>query len=141
MSRKEKKVFTTLDYTQHFLILASTITGCISIYTFTSLLGIPIECTSSAVELKIWAILSSNSTPFQIIVIPAYSLFDFLSDLSPSFLFGPPPPPPIVLQVFQRNGLFYLRNSKHVLKKYNNFKELIKFNKCFSLFIKQYCLK
>ena len=140
MSRKEKKVFTTLNYTQHFLILASTITGCISIYTFTSLLGIPIECTSSAVELKIWAILSSNSTPFQIIVIPAYSLFDFLSDPSPPFPIWTPPPP-IVLQVFQRNGLFYLRNSKHVLKKYSNFKELIKFNKCFSLFIKQYCLK
>ena len=140
MSRKEKKVFTNLNYTQHFLILASTITGCISIYTFTSLLGIPIECTSSAVELKIWAILSSNSTPFQIIVIPAYSLFDFLSDPSPPFPIWTPPPP-IVLQVFQRNGLFYLRNSKHVLKKYNNFKELIKFNKCFSLFIKQYCLK
>ena len=53
MSRKGKKAFTTLNYTQHFLILASTITRCISIYTFTSLLGIPIECTSSAVELKI----------------------------------------------------------------------------------------
>ena len=29
----------------------------------------------------------------------------------------------------------------NVLKEYNKFKELIKFNKCFSLFIKQYCLK
>ena len=31
MSRKHKKVCTTLNYIEHFLILASTITGCISI--------------------------------------------------------------------------------------------------------------
>ena len=29
MSNKHKKVCTTLNYTAHFLILASTITGCI----------------------------------------------------------------------------------------------------------------
>ena len=37
MSRKHKKVCTTLNYIKHFLILASTITGCISISAFTSL--------------------------------------------------------------------------------------------------------
>ena len=41
MSRKHKKVCTTLNYIEHFLILASTITGCISISGFASLLGIP----------------------------------------------------------------------------------------------------
>ena len=34
MSRKDKKVFTTLNYIEHFLILASTSTGFISIFQF-----------------------------------------------------------------------------------------------------------
>ena len=55
-SRKHKKVCTTLNYIESFLILASTITGCISISAFTSLLGIPIGITSSAIALKICAI-------------------------------------------------------------------------------------
>ena len=41
MSRKHRKVFTTLNYIKHFLILISTITGCISISVLASLLGIP----------------------------------------------------------------------------------------------------
>ena len=32
MSKKHKKVCTTLNHTEQFLILGSTITGCISIY-------------------------------------------------------------------------------------------------------------
>ena len=32
--RKHKKVCTTLNYIEHFLILVSTITGCISISAF-----------------------------------------------------------------------------------------------------------
>ena len=49
MSKKHKKVCTTLNYIEHFLILASTITGCISISAFASLLGIPIGITSTAI--------------------------------------------------------------------------------------------
>ena len=56
MSRKHKKVWTTLNYIEHFLILASTITGCVSISTFASSFGIRIGITSSAVGLKICAI-------------------------------------------------------------------------------------
>ena len=56
MSKKHKKVCTTLNYIEHFLILASTITGCISISAFVSLLGIPIGITNSAIGLKICAI-------------------------------------------------------------------------------------
>ena len=56
MSRKQKKICKTLNYIEHFLILASTITGCISISSFASLLGIPIGITSSAIGLKICAI-------------------------------------------------------------------------------------
>ena len=56
MSKKHKKVCVTLNYIEHFLILASTITGCISISAFSSLIGIPIGITSSAVGLKNCAI-------------------------------------------------------------------------------------
>ena len=56
MSKKHKKVCITLNYIEHFLILASTITGCISISAFVSLLGIPIGITNSAIGLKICAI-------------------------------------------------------------------------------------
>ena len=52
VSKKEKKVFTTLNYDKHFLILVSTITGCVSISSFASLVGIPTGITSSAVGLK-----------------------------------------------------------------------------------------
>ena len=51
MSRKHKEFCTTLSYIEHFLNLASTITGCISISAFASLLGIPIGITSSEIEL------------------------------------------------------------------------------------------
>ena len=53
MSKKHKKVCTTLNYIEHFLILASAIAGCISISAFVSLLGIPIGITNSAIGLKI----------------------------------------------------------------------------------------
>ena len=52
MSRKHKKVCTTLKYIEHSLILGTTITGCISTSAFASLIGIPIGVTSSAIELK-----------------------------------------------------------------------------------------
>ena len=42
MSRKHKKVCTTLNYIEHCIILASAFTGLISISAFTSLIGIPI---------------------------------------------------------------------------------------------------
>ena len=51
--RKHKKACTTLNYSEHVLILTSTITGSISISSFASLLGIPIGITSSAIGLKI----------------------------------------------------------------------------------------
>ena len=56
MSRKHKKVCTTLNCIEQFLILASAITGCISISAFASWLGIPIGVTSSAIGLRICAI-------------------------------------------------------------------------------------
>ena len=52
MSNKHKKACTTLHYIKLFLILASTVTGCISYSVFASLLGIPIGITSSSIGLK-----------------------------------------------------------------------------------------
>ena len=62
MSKKHKKVCTTLNYIEHFLILASTVTGCISISPFASLVGMPIRITSSAIGLKICAITGGVKT-------------------------------------------------------------------------------
>ena len=53
MSKKYKKVCTTLHYIEHFLILAFMVAVCISISTFASLLGFPIGNTSSVIGLKI----------------------------------------------------------------------------------------
>ena len=56
MSEKHKKTCITLNYTEHFLILASTITGCVSVSAVASLIGIPIGVRSSAIGLKICTI-------------------------------------------------------------------------------------
>ena len=52
MIKKHKKVCTTLNYIEHFLILGSTITGCVCISVFASLAGIPIGITSSTTGLS-----------------------------------------------------------------------------------------
>ena len=56
MNKKTKKVCRILNYTDHSLIASSTITGCVSISAFNSLVGIAIGITSSATGLKICAI-------------------------------------------------------------------------------------
>ena len=61
MNKKHKKVCTTLNYIEHFIILASTITnynyknGCVSTSSFASLVGIPIGIASFSIGLKIYA--------------------------------------------------------------------------------------
>ena len=54
--KNHKKICTTLNYIERFLILASTNTGCVSISAFASLIGISIRITSSAIGLKICGI-------------------------------------------------------------------------------------
>ena len=56
MSKKHEKVCKTPNYIEHFYVLASTITGCVSISAFASSVGIPIGITSSATGLKTCAI-------------------------------------------------------------------------------------
>ena len=55
-STKQKRICTTLNYIENFLILASSITGCTSISASSSLIGIPIGIMSPAIGLKICAI-------------------------------------------------------------------------------------
>ena len=56
MRRKYKKFCASPNCIEHFLILASAVTGHISITAFASLVGIPIEVTTSGIGLKIWTI-------------------------------------------------------------------------------------
>ena len=56
VNKKYRKVCATLNYIEHFLILAPVVTGCVSISTFASLVGISLGVTSSVIGLKICAI-------------------------------------------------------------------------------------
>ena len=49
ISKRHKKVCTTRNYIEHFLILTSTITGCVFISAFSSLIGIVMRISSSAI--------------------------------------------------------------------------------------------
>ena len=56
MNKKHNNVCTTIKYIQHFLILASVVTGCVSISDFASLVGISIGSKSSVTGFKNCAI-------------------------------------------------------------------------------------
>ena len=56
ISKKHKRVCRVLNYIDHSLIVISTITGCLSISVFTSLVHFPLGITSSATGLKICVI-------------------------------------------------------------------------------------
>ena len=59
MCKKHEKVCATLNYIEHFLILCSTITGCVSNSDFASLVGIQIGITRSAFGLQTCAITAA----------------------------------------------------------------------------------
>ena len=52
MSKKHKKVYRNLTYIDHFLVSASSITGCVSVSALASLVVIPIGITSFMVGLE-----------------------------------------------------------------------------------------
>ena len=54
--KKHKNICKTLIYIEHLLILACTLTNLVSIFAFSSLLGIPKGITSSAIGLTICAV-------------------------------------------------------------------------------------
>ena len=56
MSGKYKKTCKYLNYVEHLLNVVSTVTGCLSISRFDSLVTIPVGIASSTVGIKIWAI-------------------------------------------------------------------------------------
>ena len=56
MSKKHKKVCKVLNYIEHLLIVIFTITGCVFISAFASLVAISIGIMSSAIGVKIWII-------------------------------------------------------------------------------------
>ena len=52
MNSKHKKVCRVFNYIDHLLTVTSTVTECVSIPTFASLVGIPIGITSSTIGLN-----------------------------------------------------------------------------------------
>ena len=60
MSKKHEKVCKVLNYIEHLLIVISTITGCVSISSFPSLVRTPIGITSSTIGFKICAITAGT---------------------------------------------------------------------------------
>ena len=111
MSKKYKKVCTTLSHIEHFVILASIITGCISISAFASLLGLPIGITSSVIELKTCAItagikryksiIKKNKKKHDKIVLLANSKFYIIEGLISTVLID---------SVFSHDGLVSMKN-------------------------------
>ena len=53
MSKKHKNIWRVLNYIGHLLIVISTITACIFVSAFASLVGIHISIASSTIGLKI----------------------------------------------------------------------------------------
>ena len=56
ISKKHKKISTTLNYIEYLLISTSVVTKCVSNSAFDFLVGILVGATSPAVGLKICAI-------------------------------------------------------------------------------------
>ena len=57
MSKKHKKVCITLNYIEHFLILAFIITGFVSVSVFACLVVIPVGTTRTTIGLKTCVII------------------------------------------------------------------------------------
>ena len=66
MSKKHKKVCTTINYIEHF-ILVSVVTGCISISAFASLFCIPVGIKIYVIGLKICAI-TAEMEKYEVII-------------------------------------------------------------------------
>ena len=58
ISKKYKKAYRVLNYNEDLLIFISTVTECVSISAFVSLVGIPKGATSSTTGLKICVIIA-----------------------------------------------------------------------------------
>ena len=56
MSEKYKKTCKYLNYVEHMFILASTVSGCVSVFSFAWFVCVLVGITSSAVGIKICVI-------------------------------------------------------------------------------------
>ena len=59
MSKKHRNGCRFLNYIENSLIVTSTITGCVSISAFPSLVGVPVGITCSAIRLTICKIIAA----------------------------------------------------------------------------------
>ena len=124
ISKQHKQVCTTLNNIAYFLILASKITECVSISASTSLVGISIGITSSAIGLKICAITAAfkkyrsiterRKKKHDIIVLLAKSKLNSIEVLISKTLID---------SVISHDGFFLINN---VLKGHDKMKEKIK---------------
>ena len=78
MNKKHKKVYKIINYTEQFLILAPSITGCVSTSAFATLLGFPIGitrglkiCATTAVIKKYKSIIKKKKKKHDKIVFLA----------------------------------------------------------------------
>ena len=116
-SKKHKQVCATLNYVEYFLILASTVTGSISISAFASLIGIPIGIINSAIRLKICAIASivkKKENKHDKIILLARSKLNRIEVLISKTLID---------SVFSHDEFVLINNE---VKEYNDMKEEIK---------------
>ena len=118
MSRKHKKVCTTLNYIKRFF-LTSKITGCISISTFASLIGIPIEigykiCAINAGIKKHESIIKKNKKKHEKMVFLAKSKLNSIKVLISKALTD---------SVISHDEFVLINN---MIKEYNKMKEEIK---------------
>ena len=127
MGKKHKKVSTTLNYSEYFLNLASTIAECISISAFTSLIGIPIGIAIAAIGFKICAITARTKKYKSIIKTKNKKKHNKIVLLAKCKL--------NIIEVLISKALIESVIS-HDERRNKKFKDLIKFIKDFSLFIK-----
>ena len=127
ISKKHKKVCTTLNYIEHFLISGFAVTGCVSISAFASLVGIPTGITSSRIGLNICAttaaikkyksIIKKNKKKHNKIVLLAKTRLNSIEVLISKAL---------IKSVISHDEFVLINN---VLKEYNEMKEEIKNSK------------
>ena len=89
MSKKHKTICNyiiwALNYIEHLLIAISTITGCVSIFAFASLIGVPIGITSSAIRLQI-CVITGGTKKYKSIIKKKNKMHDKIVFLAKSKL-------------------------------------------------------
>ena len=74
-----------MNYIEHLLIAISTITGCVSIFAFASLIGVPIGITSSAIRLQI-CVITGGTKKYKSIIKKKNKMHDKIVFLAKSKL-------------------------------------------------------